>query len=385
MPYAWLWLLGCPHPEAPLAARLAQLDVLDRAPLEPEWPAQATVVVSDSLVDRLVAEVAQSRPIPEIAIRPPLGFEIRARPRLGAPRVGLAASPRGPWCIDVAMGWQGHLGLSLAGWSADVAWRSDVGATVAILGIPTPDGLLVSLEPVAREAWTVDVALEGVPAPYDRIVSHAVERQLEIGVREAGPLSAAIPLALVPLHGPVRLRGLRAWAGEDLAIDLAFSTMSAGAVASVPDPGEGFAVVLPAATLLGLAQAALIRQGPTRAYQPEPTVLHLDGGRFELWLRVWKQGRRPRWREYVLRGTIGFLPAGGLAFHAEDVDEVARENWSTAIDPLIRGLVLRALESAADVQVPARYVQPLGDKAVSFELVRIAAQDDVLTIWGVVD
>ena len=189
----------------------------------------------------------------------------------------------------------------------------------------------------------------------------------------------------MPYDGLVRMRGLRTRYAGALDVDLGFSTLRTGVVKDQPDPGTGFAVVLPADTLLGIAQAAMIRTGPIQGYAPEPTALHVDDGKFELWMKIWKVAPREKWREYVVRGAFG-LENGVLSVQADDAVETGKEKWGSPLSPIIQAVVVDTLKKTLAVQAPGQYVHPLGDVGdLKVTLTRVKADDDVLIAWGTIE
>ena len=380
------WLLGCPEPIVPLGPARAELAALDRVPMPVGWPAQATIVLSNAQVQKLVARYATrpGRKPPELTIDGSM-VTINAVLRADPPNVTLAASTACPECIALA-GWgTGTVGLSAAGYSSDLNWRSEVAAQARLDGMPRPEGFGIAVVPVQRESWTVGLDVKGLPPLYGTVIEQALEHQIEVGLRDVGPLANPIPLATIPYDGLVRMRGLRTHYADGLAVDLGFSTMHAGVIHTTPSPGAGFAVAIPAETLLGLAHGALVRNGPIEGFQPEPTVLHLDDGKFELWMKIWKVAHTEKWREYVLRGTLT-LENGVIALHPEDATETGKQSWGGPLDPVVQAVVIDTLKKALAVQTPGRFVHPMGDQGdLTVVLTKLDANDDVLTAWGTID
>jgi hypothetical protein len=378
---ALIALAGCPKAEAPLEAQRQELAALDRVPMPEGWAPQASVVVSDQMVQALVERAVKASPkVPEVAIDGPLGLTIHAEPHPNPPTLELRSSPRGPWCVDVAAASTGTVGLSMGGMGGNVGWRSDLLATFDVEGRPGASGFDIDVLPVERNAWTLNLDVFGLPLEYDQVLESELSRRLLRGTE--GVLDGPIPIATLPPDGDVRLRGLRTHVDQDLTFELGFVTLINGEVQSLPDPEGGFAVVLPAKTLLGIASAALIREGPQHGYLAEPTQLHLDQGGFEMWVKIWKEGRRERWREFVLRGTIGLDDANMLSFQTAQVAQVDKERWRTPLDPVIRTAIVDAMNKSLDVTFPGRYVHTIGAESLYVDVTRVEADAEVLTIWG---
>jgi hypothetical protein len=378
-------LAACPPKQVPLDAMHMQLEQLDRLPMPDGWASQATIVLSAPLVQTLVdrgAESARGQIVP-ITIPGPLGIELHAEPKPDVPQLTLNPSDACVGCVGVDIGWTGTIGLELAGVGGDVGWRSTVDATVSLDGRPVDDGFAIALVPVAPDQWDVDLEVLGLPPAYNALLSQVLGQRLE-AAKTAGPLAHPIPLATVPGDGAVRLRSVRSRFDQGLAFDLGFSTLNAGSVLAVPDPGPGFAVVLPADTLAGIATAALLRAGPQHGYLPEVTAMHLADGRFELWVRVWHVAHRQKWREFVLRGAIGLDDQGGLAFATDDVVQTGKLGGGGFLDPVVKTVILDALQKSTAVTVPGRYVHTMGTTALVVDVTRVEADHDVLTVWGLV-
>jgi hypothetical protein len=376
------WLIGCPEPIVPLEGARTELAALDRVPMPVGWPAQATIVLSDAQVQALVTRFARAG-----AAKPELNIDggmvtIRAVVTADPPHVDLDASPTCTECVAL-QGWgTGAVSLSAAGMSSALNWRSEVAAQARVDGSPRPDGFEIAVVPIERESWTVGLDVQGLPPVYGTMIEQALEHQIEVGIKDAGPLARAIPLATIPYDGLVRMRGLRTHYADGLAVDLGFSAMHSGAVHTIPAPGDGFAVAVPAETLLGLAHGALVRQGPIEGFQPEPTSIHLDNGKFELWLKIWKVSHKEKWREYVLRGTLA-LENGVIALHTVDATETGKNAWGGPLDPVVQAMVVDTLKKSLAIETPGSFVHPLGDQgAITVDLTRLDANNDVLTVWG---
>ncbi len=380
------WLLGCPEPIVPLEPARAELAALDRVPMPVGWPAQATIVLSDAQVQTLVTRFAKrpgAKP-PELTIDGGL-VTIKAVVQAEPPNVDLNASTTCPECVALN-GWGlGAVAFTAAGVAAKLNWRSEVTAQAKVDGTPRAEGFEIAVIPVERESWTVGLDVKGLPPLYGTMLEQALEHQIEVGIKEAGPLAHPIPIATIPYDGLVRMRGLRTHYADGLAVDLGFSTMHAGTVHAAPNPGAGFAAAVPAETLLGLAHGALVRNGPIEGFQPEPTALHLDDGKFELWLKIWKVARKEKWREYVLRGTLA-LENGVIALHPDDATETGKESWGGPLDPVVQAVVIDTLKKSLAVQAPGKFVHPMGDQGdLTVVLTKLDANDDTLTVWGTIE
>lgn len=376
-------LLGCKEPPPPLEDVRVELLRLDGEPLPDGWAPQATVVVSETLLEELIARYAKAQgPLPDV-VASAYGVDVTATPVVKPPKIDLSPSDACPTCIRVDTAWEGAItlsfGLAIGTVGADIAWRSGVGATVTVEGAPKESGFQLQLLPFEPETWSTDLDVAGLPAPHDLALERTLASRVQGVIHEQ--LSEPMVLADVPQGGEVRLRGLRTKVDKGLAVDLGFSTVQAGEVPVVPDPREGFAVVLPAKTLLGVAQAAVVRHGAVEGYLAEPTAFHVDGDRFSLELKIWKQARREKWRNFLVDGQLK-LERGQLSFVPDRVVQLDKQKWSSPMDPIVKKVALDALEKACAVSVPAKYVQTLGSEELVVELIAMEAKGDVLTLWG---
>jgi hypothetical protein len=383
----WLGLLACATVHAPFDTQRAALATLDTAPFPPDWAPQAVVVVSDPLLNRLATRAAaeySSSVVSDLTLTPPIGPSIKASPKLGSSDIHIVQVPSCPTCLGVNFGWNGSVAISALGLSTDLGWKTRVGGMVTVEGVPTDAGLEVRATAVDRDKWTVNLNVDKSLPPYDTLLTRLASNRVLASIQGPGPLDKPISLATVPRDGLVRLRGVRARPDKAIAVDLGFSTLSFGNVVAVPDPGDGFAVRFPAKTLFGVAQAAALRSGPQDGYYAEPTSLHLNDGRFEMQIKVWKLGKKgDKWREFMIRGKIEVDAGGQVNFRPDDVDEIARQSWTTPIDALLDPLMLSMLKKATSVTVPGRHVHPFGKGPdLVVEVRRIEADQDVLTIWG---
>ena len=391
LPVALVALLGCPHQVTSLADEQKALAAQEGVPMPADWSAQATVVVGQPLLQRLVsraAEAAKGVSMPDLTTRTPLGIEVHAIPHPQTPDIALKAVTDCPYCIGADVDMRGKLDLSmtsqLGGLSGAIPWHAKLGATMRVEGQPGPKGLAIVLEPIHRDQWTLAAGLDTSSTQIVNLFGSLLQQRLRQALVD-GPLAAPMMVATVPTDQGVRLRGLRAYVHSGLAVDLGFAALRSGRVTSIPDPGDGFVVVMPADTVLGLVQGNLLRGEPIHGFIADPQSLTLQDGRFKLDVRVWKSAEHESWREYTLEGTLGLDEQGVIGFHPDEVSHGTHRGWITPVHPLVQGAVLAAMQKSCAVDVPGKYVQQVGDKQLVVDITRLYADEDVLTLWGKVE
>ncbi len=104
-----------------------------------------------------------------------------------------------------------------------------------------------------------------------------------------------------------------------LAVELVFSDLDRwGEPDDLPQPTEGWALVVPEQTLLGLARRGAREQGVVDGYWTEPVGLSLDDG-FALELVMWPEKRLRRPRDLQVSGAVS-LHDDQLVLEVQDAE-----------------------------------------------------------------
>jgi hypothetical protein len=321
-------------------------------------------------------------------LRTPIGGA-RLLPRATVTDVGFAPSAACEGCLEVRAEAAGTLQLELSTIFGPLAHALTFKAralTTAALGVQEGTAeSLVHVRPVRDGAWAVSVDVEGAPPEVNELVSSALAERLEQAL--AAGLLPKLPLAEVPTDSVALLRGARARparlpSGEaGVAVELTFGVLEAGVVASGPDPGDGFVVVVPARTLLGLARAAALRAEPMDGHVAEPLDVQLEGDRFLLELRVWRLAARPVPRDFSVSGRV--VVEGG---EVRVVPDRAEDRGGFTLDPLellVRQTMLARLQEGLAAMLPAHHEQELlMGRRVAIEVQRVTGEEGALLLVG---
>jgi hypothetical protein len=386
---------GCAgKPVDPLAADRAQLLALDDEPPPEGWPSDATVFIGHELIRaqlQAAFDDARGEAAKQPAFTTPLG-DIRMVPTARVRGVRLAPSDACAECVTVSTLVEGELQIGVTGPVGEASYDAQYTAAASSawrLALVSEEGRQrVSLRAVTGEEWKVDVKLSGLPGPLNAVFSGGLTEQVR-GLVDEGLLHT-IPIADLPDDELVHIRGLRArtvltkpgTAHYVVAVEVSFVALRRGDVGAPPDPGEGFSVVIPEPTLLGLVQAATLRAEPADGHVAEPLSLDVDGDRFELLLRIWEIAPKPKSRDFRIGGRF-ILEDGEVRVSA---DEAREEGAGFTLDPLallIRAATLDALQKGLSMVVPAREEHGLLlGRRVAVEVQSVRGEADALRIDG---
>jgi len=375
-------------PVDPLAADRARLLELDQTTVERDWPAQATVLLSERMLNARAQEAAANALAANESERrlSLLGMELVLRPNLAVERIRLAPSKACAACAALSADIIGVVDVALGGGGAALTKRVALSATATgtleIVVTPLDGGRrLVQARAVPAGDWAVELSLEGLSADWNAGISELLEDQL----RQAVALQSLPDFDLVelPVEGPVRVRDLRIRVAErGLAIDFAFQVLDAG-VAEDPAALDGWVAAVPAATVLGIARAAALREPPVDGHAPEPIRLDLDGDRFTLTVRLWTIAPKPTSRDFEVSGRFAVGTNGALALDVDNAREVGAGGRDlNPMTMITRAHILQRLTESLGAVVPSSYRHRLVGQEIELRLVEPVARAEVLYLYG---
>ncbi|GEM_PF-4470462 len=300
-----------------------------------------------------------------------LGVSLEARPELTVARVAPSAACGS--CLEVNASFRvdsvavlsnetGTMERATA-WTASAVGLLELG----VLEEEGGDTLLVA-RPRELDDWklSVEVEQEGAGTPLDLPLAKAVKTL--VGERELRPF----PLARLQRDAAVQVRGVRVRGVEGgVVVDQSYAVPRAGVGEAVT--AQGWTVSVPAETLLGLAEAAVVSRGYSAEGVAIPRALKLHDGGFVLDVELWRAGgRRPV--EAQLSGPIELVD-GQLRLSAE-VD------LQDPLSSLVGGRLVAEIERAAQLSAPAELARGVGSLEVAARVTSVVADDDVLILEG---
>ncbi len=347
------------------------------------WQPQATLVVGRKLERRMLkmGVDAMMNGVPEqLDVPVPVLGSVAVRPSLDAPQVKLKSSKACDGCVRADVEWAGTLDVGKGKRNKSLPWTADTVTTLAFVTTDRNGAQVVELRPQPDGPQGVRVDVPALPPLYDSVVNGAMSHELRRQLDE-GALSEPLQVLSLPPESGVKVRDLAVKARRGVELDLAFVTLHSGTVASVPDPGDGWAAVIPADTLLGLVHANAVQQEMVKGYAAEPTSLTIEDGRFEMGLKLWKAAKKPKYREYIVRGTVA-LQQGRLQFAADSAQSVGGGFFGDPMGAFVNAKLLEAMNEGASVALPGRQTLKLGDQKLVVRMDRVVADDDMVLVYG---
>lgn len=406
-----LGAVGCGEPQDPLARDRDALLRETKAPLQPGWPAEATILIGEPLLrtqleTALLGAIEDARPF--LKLRSQFG-ELQVKPSLVVEGLTFAPTDACADCVAVTAKIGGNIAANLAGgafsdFGLAAPYTGEATATVEV-GVQSeasanekeksgsaktkrdeqPPKRSVVVTP--REgSWGLKLQLEGLPPELaregERVVADVVQRAL------AEKKIGAIKVAELPTNDVADIKGLRARASDaGLAVDFAFATLQHGVAQTPDDAGKGWVAHLPAKTLLGLAHAAALRAGVQDGWAPEPVGFSVADDVFTLRLKMWRVKAEPDFRLLEVVGRI-VIEDGEVKVVNDDVREVGEGSGFT-LDPVVivtRAILLEEIRKGLSAVVPSEHSQAVGPAGrLKVTLERAVLQDDVIRLYGSVD
>ena len=386
-------LCGCPKPAPdPLAAQRAALIAAEAAELPPDWAPHATLVLGRTTVDTLIRSALNTELAAgaEPLVLGFLGTQITITQQTEIESLAVGASSGCTSCLTAELELRGSNGLELSNETGSntsaLEWTASVHAVFELSVTETQRGKrVIALRLADADSWTVDLHLGSLPPGWAAFLANAVQAGIQDTV--AKPDLPPIPVARLEEDGPVSLKGLRVRTApaEGIALDFAFGIATAGSVDSLPDPGDHWAVVAPSATLLGLMQAAALKQ-PTgdEKITPEIVALSLADDAFELTMRAWPKKGRAKPQELVVHGTLGLTEAGEFNIQATSAELVKGPGVLPNLAVLLfKNKIQDEVERSLSMTVPARVDEPgPGSRNIAVEVTGLEARGDTVKLLG---
>ena len=293
-----------------------------------------------------------------------------------------------PGCIELTVEVSGLLRPMATG-GADlppVAWRGRARGPFALQTLLLASGdrelrAVAMTTTAADQGWSVGVELDGFEglAP---MVTKTVAQQLRRVI--AADNRPQVVLTTLPKAVASQLRGLRPGAVRGaIVVDFAFVAVSAGHVDDNDNVVEdGFAMVVPEATLLAVANAAMLKVPPRDGWTAGLRAITINDGAFVLDLNVWQLDRTPKRHEVRATGRITIDDNNGLAVV---VDQAEHRGGAQGFDPwnaVVRGEIVRRVEGALRQVGVTPTDLPDGRR---LRLQRLVDHGDVVEVVGAVD
>ncbi len=342
-------LVGCasviPQYEASVERALA-----DPGPVPDRWVPDAVLHLSDDTINTVVkAAIAEYGTFTET-------FDVsvaEVTPDLLLTSMRISPGDNCDDCVGIDIGLEGKLL-----WASSIFGRgeTDLGATGSLDAKFTIDrsdngDFAVHVQP--RKFRFLDVTIGRITvgvAGLSETLKGWIDRNLvaqvppqEIVVIESGQLPL-LDLRIVP-------------DGESVQLQMLTAAPTRGAVEiTARSPKQGWRADLAPESLIAIAKAEMFKRDPLpRGIVPEPTMIHIDGGEFQLGLRLWRTEGRGWWRDYLIDGTVA-VEGDEIKLTARDVQQVAKSAGAGFTDPLsalARGIILNFIEKAFEQSIPA--------------------------------
>ena len=392
---AALVALGCQTgpPVDPLAKDRAAARALSRAPASANWAPDASVIIGPAFVEGVLSEAfdtAAKDASSKLKVNV-LGQRIQLDPEISLERVRFTGGDAGALKIEGRLngtlkpGKGGLFGLPMPPLPVD----AKVSATLSVSLVPHKKKKNVQqvLLKVAPPGIALsDLRVLNLPAEIGADLVKNVEKILE---DEFQLSDREIVVSQFKEERAFKLKGVRlARAGKVARVDLKFAAAGVAPPGALPAPGENFVVVVPRATLKGLARSASLLSGPVdKKYSFETTDVVVDDEALTLELRIFEIAPSPKERRYRVRSKL-VIDDGELKLEPEDAEELGAGAFSiNPVDIIVRGQVLRILKEALAIGAPVSAEQAMTDeRAARIQIERHAVDDDgQLLLYGNVD
>lgn len=386
-------LAACTHgpPSDPLARDRAELQAIAATPLDAAFVPEARLVISRRLLAHELERALLDglRVVADLELEVPFVGPIALRPTVEVDSVEATDGPAiCSGCIALSVEVSGLLRPSAQNGASlpPLSWRGRVVGPFSLQTTTLPDGrrelrALAMTTKAADQGWSVDVQVDGFEGLAPTITK-TVAQQLRRMV--ADPETPQLVLATLPKDVASQVRGLRPGAARGaVVVDLAFVAVGAGHVDdTAPVVEEGFAVVMPEATLLAVANAAMLKVPPRDGWTAALRGLAINEGAFVLDLDVWQLDRTPKRHEVRATGRLTVDENDGVAVV---IDKAEHRGDGGGFDPwnaVVRGEIVRRVEGALRQVGVTPSDLPDGRR---LRLQRLVDHGDVVEVVGAVD
>lgn len=334
-------------------------------------PPHLTLAVGDPLLLHVVDGILPNEPIETPG---PLGMPLRIQPEVVNARLRVRETDACEACVDLEVTANGTAGLSTPLLNAPaIPWRADVGAPLRLDTEQTVNGLRIEAQWGALPVRTT-VELAQLPPTIEALASGFISGWLETTLTEL--LREPAHLVTLDTTG-VPLVALKATPGDVIRVDgYIGAPVQIDSESAVPDPGDGWALVVPNETLLALARHNAMREFDKK-YYIEPTVLEVDGHTLNAQIRIWRGGRKAHYKSVLVEGVVS-IRDGDLWVEPTLADPFASTRWKGGLDTAILTAKLRKWVEKGEVRMDGTLKTPAGE----IRLTEISGHGDALVIRG---
>jgi hypothetical protein len=399
-----LFLLGvlasCVHepPPDPLLADRQRLAALKGSLAGPDFPPEARLVLSSSLMRGEVQQAVDDAAVAVTALRFEVPFfgSIAVKPQVRVTEVRAETEGACADCIALLVSLDGVLapetqGATLPGLRFEGTARGVFRLSLVEVGEQGVPGGYSELRAIAadgtdaagRKGWSAKVNLVDLPPALSTSVSDSasgfLQRLMESEVRPD------LLLASLPGDGPLRLRGVRPHAKDGaVVVDVAFVALDAGIAEDLTPPAEGFELQVPEATLLALIRAETLRMPPQDGHVIDAIGLSVDGERFVMELAVITVAKEPTRRDVRVEGTMR-IADGALSLTPERTTQVKRSGGFDPFELIVRAAILNNVERALRLAIPVSQATPMGGRTRTARVLSVVDAGASIRVVGAVD
>jgi len=348
-----------PHPLIGLAVLAACADRVD--PFIADRVLTATPIGAPHLAltvgDPLLLEIASSAIPPDALLaQGPLGMPIELTPTLEDLELRVSEAGACATCVELNVQAVGRLRLHTSLFDASaIPWQATAGAPLRLESTVVDKGLRIDAQ------WTEipvrsAVQLEQLPPTLEAIASGFIASWVQTTLTET--LRERTPIATIDTAG-LPLISLRAVPDDRVHLQAHLAVpVVVDALPTPPDPGDGWALVIPQAVAVALARHHALKDSD-RSYFIEPTVIELDGSTLRAQLRVWRAGRRAHYKSILVEGIVS-VREGDIFVSPTHAETYASMAWKGGLDTAILGAKLRKWVERGEIRIPAKLQTPWG-------------------------
>lgn len=362
-----------PEYEQARAAALAEPPAL-----ESDWRPDAAILLSRPALNHLTQALLDQHG----GFNTPLSLDGvgRAVPDLEITKASVSPSRTCQACIAVDATLDGRLrteGLIRLEAPLNISLGIDVEVESITVG---PDH---KLQLKVRDVRKVEVSRSGLPTAVVSALRGPLQDQARRSLLNRGRSTtiAAFPAKDLPL------RGIRVGTeGQAVKIELRTQALAtADLTLGQVTPRSGWLFAITQESLGALARAESMRAGPvSHDIVPEPTAVRINGGLFEMDLRLWKTTGRGWWRDYTIKGRL-LIEGDSISIEPGEVTEKAASDGAAMSDPLAylgSSIILSTLKESLEIAMPAMNRAELGDRTMQVSVSSVRGRDGVVYVQG---
>ncbi len=385
--------MGCtPKRIDPLADARRALQARESSPVPDDWATHASLILTNTAVDDVLSSSLQQAVNEGLSPREQsmFGTSIRMETTAQVSGATVRADDACETCVRIDAAVAGDLSFLLSNRTGSretaLEWNGRLSGVFAFeLGDDVAGDTVLRTRPVDAESWQADIQVQGIHPGWLAPFRDTFEGELRRMVSR--PDLPSVTLTRLPGLDDAGVRdfSLRTTA-DAVVIDFHFDLLTEPTMEVMPVVSDGWALVLPQDTLLGLIEAKTLHEPADLEQQALPawTSLTLSAeNQFEIGMDALPTREKGRVRRLLLRGDVALTDSGDVTLAASSGEWVATPDESPDFAVWLAGdRVLGSIIQAAHGLFPIEQSVPFAGAALIAKPSELTVVEGAMVVSG---